>query len=119
MKEPKFTWGQLVFWVCLVSKEIKSFKICSINQENDAELGIVFSYRSNDEKEDYRYEEILGDTVDAAIEAATYQATRLLEERIAAEKLVFAQDIENIGEAQLKYRKDLMSSLEEDAAKSE
>lgn len=104
MKQPKFIWGQSVFWVDMIAKDIKSFQICSINQENDTEMGILFSYRSEDEKDDYHYEEILGDTVDAAIEAATHEATRLLEDRIAAEKQVFAEDIENIALAQAKYK---------------
>jgi hypothetical protein len=114
MKQPKFCFWQLVFWVDLVAKEIKSFEIGTISQEKDLE-GVVFAYRSADEKDDYHYEKVLGATVDEAIAAATNEASRLLADRIAAEKALFAQDIENIALAQEKWRKDLLSSLEEDA----
>jgi mannitol-1-phosphate/altronate dehydrogenase len=118
MKQPKFCWGQLVFWVDLIAKQIKSFEIGSICQEKDL-VGVIFAYRSTDEKDDYHYEEVLGATENEAIAAATNEASRLLADRIAAEKAVFAQDIQNIELAQEKWRKELMSSLEEDAAKSE
>jgi hypothetical protein len=120
MKQQKILLMQVVFWFDLLRQELHKFTVTSCYAVSCAVWGDV-EYFYNAEDNDLVNQDIpeylIGVSENEAIESAVENANKLLEVAKAVAKAEYDMHIESITIAQEKYKKELISSLEEDAAK--